>query len=189
MAEYCVNNWARDPVRCADYVPKDYEERKSEYQTQELERVKQETTQAKSSQESQRVCPLGSYLGKDSFGNQACLDSNTNEFVSYPNTGQAFDDLDDNSVIVGIVIFIVIIVIIAGVAKSRGKSTSPQQYVPRRAFSWTTKEMVKVRQAGRCAKCGKFPTHWEFHHKAGRDNNDISNCMGLCHDCHDDVTY
>lgn len=189
-AEYCINNWARDPVRCAEYVPKDYEEKKAEYKAQELQKIKQETSQSKSAQESQRVCPFGSHIGKDNFGNQVCLDSKTNEFVSYPNTGQDFGDIDNNSVIAGIVIFIVILAIIVGVAKSRGKSTSlEQQYVPRRNFSWATKEMVKIKQGGRCANCGKFPTHWEFHHVGSRDNNDISNCKGLCHDCHDDVTY
>ena len=188
MAEYCQNNWIRDPMTCTDYIPEDYEERKAEYQAQEAEKIRQETLQSKLEQESARLCPIGSHISTDQFGTQICVDSKTNQFVSYPNTGQS--DFDDNGVIIGIVAFIIIIVIIVGIVKSRGKSTSSQQqYVPRQEFSWTTKEMVKVKQGGRCAKCGKFPTHWEFHHKAGRDNNDISNCMGLCHDCHDDVTY
>lgn len=82
-AEYCTTNWARDPVRCADYVPKDYNEKKSEYQAQELDKVKREISQSKTGQTSQRNCPLGSHLGKDSFGNQVCVDSHNPSVVNW----------------------------------------------------------------------------------------------------------
>lgn len=190
-AEYCINNWARDPVRCADYVPEDYEEKKSEYQAQELEKIKQETAQSKSAPESQRVCPLGSHLGKDSFGNQVCLDSKTNEFVSYPNTGQGFGDLDDNSVIIGIVVFIVIIAIIAGVAKSQRKSI-PSEQLGRQGFSESVKRQVLHNQKNKCNICnqsigqvGARLVWFDFDHKDGNSwNNDISNCQALCKNCH-----
>mgnify|MGYP003346497722 CR=1 FL=1 len=41
-AEYCKNNWVRDPVRCVDYLPADYNLKKSEYQSQELQKLKTE---------------------------------------------------------------------------------------------------------------------------------------------------
>lgn len=103
----------------------------------------------------------------------------------------SFDTDVSQVLLVGIAI--VILAIIIAVAKSRGKTDSnqyvQQKYVSRRGFSWQTKEQVKLRQRGRCVKCDRYPTHWEFHHIAGRDNNDISNCQGLCHDCHDDKTF
>lgn len=196
-AEYCINNWQRDPVRCTEYVPKDYEEKKSEYQAQELERVKQETAQSKSTQESQRLCPIGSHIGKDNFGNQVCLDSKTGQFVSFPNTDQFVSspntgqsEIGDNTLIIGIVVFIIILAIIIGATRKR---SSHQEFagkvrIPRIEFTPSTKEIVKEKQNGRCKKCGRIPTHWSFHHIGRRDDNSIHNCMGLCLDCHEDYT-
>jgi len=89
MDEYCKNNWNRDLDKCADYVPTDYNEKKDQYQAIEAEKIRHEALQSKSEQESQRVCPLGSHLGLDDFGNQVCLDSKTNEVVGNPNTSEA----------------------------------------------------------------------------------------------------
>lgn len=187
-AEYCMNNWERDPVRCADYVPEDYEEKKTEYQAQELERIKQETAESKLAQESQRVCPLGSRLDTDIFGNQICVDSRTDEFVSYPNTGQ--DDLGNNELIIGIVVFIVIVAIIAGVIKSQGKSTG-EQYA-RQDFPESVKRKILHAQKNRCNRCnrpigqvGARLEYYDFDHIDGNSwNNDISNCQVLCKNCH-----
>lgn len=92
-----------------------------------------------------RICPYGSYLGKDSFGNQACLDSKSNQVVSSPNIAgstsgsQSTSSSGGNGTIIGI-IFLIVIVIIVGIAKSRRKSSS---YVERTEFSRATKEAVK----------------------------------------------
>lgn len=195
-AEYCVNNWARDPVRCADYVPKDYDEKKSEYQAQELEKVKQETS-SKLAQKSQRICPLGSHLGKDSFGNQVCLDSKTNQFVSYPNTDNR--NIDDDNTIAGIAIVIFIIMVIAIIAAKSRKSSSSYDYQytspvydngVRRGWTEIEKETVRIRQGGKCNRCGRPPPRWEYHHLDGnRGNNNLSNCEGLCPNCHSVESY
>lgn len=189
IAEYCTTNWARDLVKCADYVPKDYKERETEYQTQELERIKQEAYQSKLAQESQRVCPLGSHLGADSLGNQVCLDSKTNQFVSYPNTSQ--NDFGDNTTIIGIVVFIIIIAIIVGVVKSQGKSI-PSEQLGRQGFPESIKRQVLHNQKNKCNLCdrpigqvGARLIWFDFDHKDGNSwNNDIGNCQALCKNCH-----
>ncbi|MFY9301192.1 MAG: HNH endonuclease signature motif containing protein [Candidatus Nitrosotenuis sp.] len=186
-AEYCINNWQRDPVRCAEYVPKDYEEKKSEYQAQELGKVKQETAQSKLTQESQRLCPLGSHLGKDSFGNQVCLDSKTNEFVSYPNTGQGNFG---NSMIIGIVI-VVIMIIVGGIAIARRKTAigASVESLPRRGWTNAQHKEILRRQNGVCAMCGEYSGSYHFDHIDGNSyNNDLGNAQALCPNCHDRKT-
>jgi hypothetical protein len=83
MAEYCTTNWARDPVTCADYIPEDYEEKKAEYQAQEAEKVRQEALQSKLEQESARICPIGSHISTDQFGNQVCVDGHNPPDVNW----------------------------------------------------------------------------------------------------------
>ena len=47
------------------------------------------------------------------------------------------------------------------------------------------KEEVRIRQDGKCNMCQKPPPRWEYDHIDGnRDNNDLSNCQGLCPNCH-----
>jgi len=77
-----------------------------------------------------------------------------------------------------------VILDIFGKTKYRNKS-----YVPRKAFSEETKRYVMKRQNGKCAECDEIPRHWEFHHIAGRDDNSISNCEGLCPNCHRSEHY
>jgi len=89
--------------------------------------------------------------------------------------------------LIGLGIFIFIIIIIVAIAASR-RGSPKSEYIPRRGFSPATKKQVKNRQHGRCVECGDYPTHWEFHHIGSRDDNDISNCQGLCRDCHQDKT-
>jgi len=187
MAEYCQNNWIKDLVRCADYVPQDYEANKAKYQTQEDEKAKQEITQSNLAKESSRTCPLGSHIGVDNFGNQVCLDSKTNQVVSSPNTSQS--DSGNNGVIIGVIVIIVIL-IIAGIAKSRGKSESPtSQTLPRRGWTDSQHKAIMARQGGVCAKCGEYAGAWQFHHKDGNsNNNDLDNAEGLCPNCHDRIS-
>ena len=187
MAEYCQNNWIKDPVKCANYLPPDYEANKAKYQAQEAEKAKQEITQSNLATESPRTCPLGSYLGKDTFGNQACLDSKTNQFVSAPNIAHSTSSSGDNVAIIGIMVFIIIIVIIVGVAKSRSKPTAEiqEQHPSRKDFSESIQHAVVTRQNNLCAECGNFTTIWEYDHINGKNwENDISNCQALCPKCH-----
>lgn len=182
MAEYCQNNWIKDPVKCANYVPSDYEANKAKYQAQEAEKEKQGITQYNSAKESPRICPLGSHLGVDSLGNQICLDSTTNQVVSAPNTGQSGSG--GNGIIIGIVVLIVI-VIIAGIAKSRGKSEKPES-LSRRGWSDSDRKQILDNQDGRCAMCGEYSGSFQFDHKDGNhSNNSLNNCQALCPNCHD----
>lgn len=57
---------------------------------------------------------------------------------------------------------------------------------------WTEieKEEVRERQGGVCNKCGRTPPRWEYHHRDGHSsNNSMSNCEGLCPNCHSVKTY
>ncbi|MGI0022155.1 MAG: HNH endonuclease [Nitrososphaeraceae archaeon] len=185
LAEYCIKNWIRDLDKCVDYIPKDYNERKTEYQAQEAEKIRQETLQSKSDTESPRVCPVGSHLSVDNFGNQVCVDSKTNQVVASPNTGQS----DDSGLMIGLFVMVVIILMIAAIFKKK-KKPEPESYkdVLRVGFSRETKEAIKERQNGRCAHCGAIPTHWEFDHIRSRGDSSIDNCQGLCRDCHQTKT-
>jgi hypothetical protein len=178
MAEYCQNNWINDPVKCVDYVPSDYEANKAKYQAQEAEKAKQETP-SNLAKESQRVCPLGSHLGTDNFGNQVCLDSKTNQVVGSTSTGQS--DSGGNGVIIGIIV-IILIVIVAGIAKSRGGTG---QFIERKSFSNDVKQQVLRRQDHKCNSCGRLLNVVDYDHIDGnRANNDSSNCQALCPNCH-----
>jgi hypothetical protein len=141
-------------------------------------------------------CPKGTYQGLDNQRNPACRDINTNQIVD-PNTGLTYDSqtgeiiLDDEQTIyVGIGIFVVI-VIVAVIAKASTSNSSSDSYkdVERKHFTPKTKESVKELQHGKCADCGKYPTHWEFDHIDSRGDNSIDNCQGLCKDCHQDKTF
>jgi len=144
-----------------------------------------------------RTCPRGTYQGLDNQGNFACRDIETNNIVN-PQTGITTDSqtgqiiLDDDQTMaigVGIVLFIIIIAVIASASKKRPQTGSTDySNVKRRPFSPETKDRVKERQGGRCNKCGVMPTHWAFDHIRGRGDNSISNCQGLCLDCHQDKT-
>ena len=55
----------------------------------------------------------------------------------------------------------------------------------RKGWTEIEKEQVRIRQEGKCQKCGRPPPRWEYHHKDGnRSNDSISNCQGLCPNCH-----
>jgi hypothetical protein len=60
----------------------------------------------------------------------------------------------------------------------------------RRGWTPDQKEQVRIRQDGKCAHCGKPPPRWEYHHIDGnRSNNSMSNCEGLCPNCHSVETH
>ncbi len=62
--------------------------------------------------------------------------------------------------------------------------------VVRRGWNEQEKEQVRNRQDGRCKKCGNIPPRWEYHHRDGnRSNNSMSNCEGLCPNCHSVDTH
>ncbi len=140
-------------------------------------------------------CPKGTYQGLDNQRNPACRDISTNQIVD-PNTGLTYDSqtgeiiLGDEQmgyVVIGIIILIIIIAVIAKASQSSSSSGSYKD-VKRKDFSNSTRESVKEKQDGRCEECGKIPTHWEFDHVEGRGDNSISNCQGLCRDCHQTKT-
>lgn len=60
----------------------------------------------------------------------------------------------------------------------------------RKGWTEQEKEDVRIRQRGVCNKCRKPPPRWEYHHKDGnRNNSNVSNCEGLCPNCHSVKTY
>jgi hypothetical protein len=64
--------------------------------------------------------------------------------------------------------------------------------IPRPRYGWTPqqKEEVRERQYGKCAHCGRPPPRWEYHHVNGdRSDNSMSNCEGLCPNCHSVETH
>ena len=140
-------------------------------------------------------CPSGTYYGLDNQGNPACRDVDTNQIVD-PNTGISYDSQTGEiilgegqmgGIVIGVIFLIIIIAIAIKVASSKSK---PESYkdVERKQFTPITKERVKELQHGRCAECGKIPTHWEFDHIDTRGDNTIENCQGLCLDCHQSKT-
>jgi len=140
-------------------------------------------------------CPKGTYHGLDNAGNEACRDIDTNQIVD-PNTGIMTDSQTGEiilgegqmgGIVLGVIFLIIIIAIAAKVASSKSKSDSYKD-VERMHFTPNTKERVKELQHGRCAECGKYPTHWEFDHIDTRGDNSIENCQGLCLDCHQSKT-
>ena len=63
------------------------------------------------------------------------------------------------------------------------------KFLQRECFSKPTKQVVMERQQGKCASCGEYMAHVEFHHKNGRHDNNVVNCIALCRDCHASQHY
>lgn len=52
-------------------------------------------------------------------------------------------------------------------------------------FSEATKQLTLIAQGFRCKMCGRFLHVVDYHHIDGNTaNNHISNCEGLCPNCH-----
>jgi len=141
-------------------------------------------------------CPKGTYHGLDNQGNEACRDIQTNQIVD-PNTGIMTDSQTGEIILQGdqetyvamgiaILIFIIIAAIIAGLAK---RGSKPEEVI-RKGWTEIEKEQVRISQDGKCAKCQRPPPRWEYDHIDGdRSNNSLSNCQGLCPNCHSVKTH
>jgi len=126
-------------------------------------------------------CPSGYIAKAISGGGVVCVNEVTGQQLDTDSTGFTDDQIIWGSVIISFII------IIYAVLKKKSKSDSYKD-VERMHFTPNTKERVKELQHGRCADCGKFPTHWEFDHIDTRGDNSIENCQGLCLDCHQSKT-
>lgn len=97
----------------------------------------------------------------------------------------------DTRAIVGILFIPVLLVLIALYDKFiRKKRGGNGKGGIRRGWTEQEKEDVRHRQGGVCAKCGKSPPRWEYHHRNGnRGDNSLSNCQALCPNCHSVKTH
>jgi len=109
-----------------------------------------------------------------------CVNDKAGQSASNLNTG---DIPNLNYIIIGIFVLIIIVIVIAKAVQSE---PAPVLYrdVKRTEFTPKTKRRIKELQKGRCGECGEYPTHWQFHHREGRGDNSIENCLGLCLNCH-----
>lgn len=145
-----------------------------------------------------KTCPDGTYHGVDTQGNSVCKDIKTNQIVD-PNTGLTYDSqtgeivLDDEQMMyvgIGIFVVIVFVAVIAKASSSNSSSDSETKSFVRRGWTEDEKLEVRKRQHGVCKKCNNPPPRWQYDHIDGdHSNNDLSNCQGLCPNCHDVKTY
>ena len=62
--------------------------------------------------------------------------------------------------------------------------------IERKGWSESEKEQIRIDQDGKCALCQKPPPRWEYDHIDGnRSNDSVSNCQGLCPNCHSIKTH
>ena len=54
-------------------------------------------------------------------------------------------------------------------------------------FSKEVKDQAIRRQNAKCAHCGGYWIHAEFHHVEGRNDDSLDNCVVVCRDCHLEV--
>jgi len=88
------------------------------------------------------------------------------------------------SLMIAIVGFMLPLIILKELRKGARRSR------PRRGWTEDEKRQVRRKQDGRCNKCGDTPPRWEYHHRDGnRSNNSMSNCEGLCPNCHSVKTH
>ncbi len=83
-----------------------------------------------------------------------------------------------------------IVMITAGINPDNfGKSKIKEiQKRKRKSPTPKTKKLIKNRQNGRCINCNECPTHWAFHHLGEVDNNEPEYIVGMCLDCHTEIT-
>ena len=82
--------------------------------------------------------------------------------------------------VMGAVGFVLPLLVLKEIRKGARRSS------PRRGWNEIQKKQVQNRQEGVCNICGEIPPIWRFDHKDGnRNNNSMSNCQGLCPNCHD----
>ena len=99
--------------------------------------------------------------------------------------------MDTRGLIAGIVILVIIVGVVIAIIKAKPlrkySEDTDYSYTSTVRKGWTPdeKEQVRIRQDGKCAHCGKPPPRWEYHHVNGdRSDNSMSNCEGLCPNCH-----
>ena len=74
----------------------------------------------------------------------------------------------------------------AGLAK---RGSKPEEVI-RKGWTEVEREQVRINQDGKCARCQRPPPRWEYDHIDGNSNNNsLSNCQGLCPNCHSVKTY
>lgn len=67
---------------------------------------------------------------------------------------------------------------------------SQKKFIDRKGWTESEKEQVRINQDGQCAICQKPPPRWEYDHIDGNRNNaGVSNCQGLCPNCHSVKTH
>ena len=191
LAEFCEKNWRQAPDMCSEFIPEGYyEEKASKGELTKEDIIKLDELEA--SVFGSVNCPVGSHQ-KAISGEIICVDNNDPRIIVEPLSTQLGTGETQDYIIAGVV-GIIILAIIIGIVKSRSgrpeleREPGEISVGARKSFSKLVKEAVKEQQQGRCAVCGEIPTHWEFDHINRRDDNDISNCQGLCLDCHQDKT-
>ena len=170
----------------------------SELDKQLKEQNEQRATEIEASQQLQQGsftkvdCPQGTHERAVSGGGIVCVDDVTGREVN-PEDYWKYQAGGEGSLF-AIGIGIVILIVIIAIVKSRRKPNVQEGYdysqVPRHGWTEIEKEQVRIRQNGKCNKCGRPPPRWEYHHRNGdRSNNSLSNCVGLCPNCHSVMTH
>ena len=85
--------------------------------------------------------------------------------------------------ILGIIVMVAVVLILT--FKKYGSKIRLRKR-PRRGWTEIQKKEVRDGQGGVCNTCGEVPPIWRYDHVDGnRSNNSMSNCQGLCPNCHD----
>lgn len=129
-------------------------------------------------------CPSGSFAS-----GTICLDNTKRTPVTPISTSDEIlvTDIQIGYIIIGVIVFIIIIAVISKASQSKSEPKSEYDYRNAKRQGWTPAEQLEVRnrQNGKCYDCEEPPNNWEYHHKDGnRGNNNLSNCVGLCPNCH-----
>ena len=97
--------------------------------------------------------------------------------------------------VIGVIILIIIAILLVRYSRDSNSTPSSNSYnyvESGKRRGWTPKEQeaVRIRQNGLCNKCHIPPPRWEYHHRNGnRSDNRLSNCEGLCPNCHSVKTH